>query len=587
MVAEKEAEAGDDARQFFADTAYFGTVTTDQFGKATITFKLPDDVTTYRITAQGATKDLYVGTEKTSIISTLDFFVQSVEPRGIKTTDDVVLNATGIDDTENEINYEFTIKELNKTLTATGTPNKIITANFGKLPYGTYHALVKANNGILQDSIEYEFDVNFAMQEISKKTTTNIQNNSTITPTKNPIIMEIYSQKLSQYIKYIEFLENTISERLDTKVAYNEAQRLKEKYYGKSYYIDKIDFSSYSGIWSSDPNNDCDLLRYLKNGEGDLLLTALIYYYSKDCNMYADKILSKQNVYEYYCMQAAKGEDVLRDLLILKEEKNITNYNKLMLMLSLEFLGDYQDAREIYNTIALTVEEQEEYKSIVALIETFIAKERAKIKIDQMIQENPADEILRFAIISYMQNSSEEIGNIHNVDIIYGNNREKIELNEMQVKTITLNNMDLANISFVTTSNDLMISYFYKTSIDSLEDKDIKKDIKIKATGDFKVGNDISLKIDFEDKYEGDVRIALPNSLRLQKNLNDENSSSSNNDFYLQYNNIDYIVLHKSKKCKSITLPFTVIDEGNYIFENIVCYADGTYHISNALQIDI
>ena len=75
---------------------------------------MPDNVTTYRITAHSANKDLDVGVGTKKITSKLDFFIQSVEPRGVKITDDLVLNATAIADTSYDVIYEFTIKELNK-----------------------------------------------------------------------------------------------------------------------------------------------------------------------------------------------------------------------------------------------------------------------------------------------------------------------------------------------------------------------------------------------------------------------------------------------------------------------------------------
>ena len=104
----------------FADTAYFDKVSTGKNGIAKISFKLPDNVTTYRITAQSANEDLYIGTNKNIITSKLDFFVQSTTPRGLKDTDDVVLNATAVTKDIKNVEYEFTIKELNKTLNSKG-----------------------------------------------------------------------------------------------------------------------------------------------------------------------------------------------------------------------------------------------------------------------------------------------------------------------------------------------------------------------------------------------------------------------------------------------------------------------------------
>ena len=96
-LKEAAEEAGNgEVRGDFGDTACFETVTTNSKGIAQVTFTLPDNVTTYTATAHSANKDLYVGVNTLDIVSKLDFFIQSTEPRNVKTTDDLVLNATSI-----------------------------------------------------------------------------------------------------------------------------------------------------------------------------------------------------------------------------------------------------------------------------------------------------------------------------------------------------------------------------------------------------------------------------------------------------------------------------------------------------------
>ena len=98
-----------------------------------------------------------------------------------------------------------------------------------------------------------------------------------------------------------------------------------------------------------------------------------------------------------------------------------------------------------------------------------------------------------------------------------------------------------------------------------------------------KVGNTVKLKIDFNRDYEGTIRIALPNALRLSQKKKDINENSK---YFVQNNMIDYITIYKTKKCKSINLSLTVINPGDYKFENIVCNVDGKYHISNSLNLN-
>ncbi len=562
-------------RSNFGDTAYFKTVNTDSKGTATVTFKLPDNVTTYRVTAQSANKDLYVGINTTDIVSTLDFFIQFTEPRNVKTTDDLVLNATSVANSIYNVDYEFTIKELNKTLTASANTNSIATVNFGKLPYGTYTVNITGKCGEQTDAALYTINIIESAQEVKSKTTVPINSDVKITPTKNPIVLEIYHKNMEQYLKYIDFIESTVTNRLDTQIAYIKAQEIKDRYYntgGKNY---KLDLSQYLGE---------KYLKNLPNGKEDLVLSALISYYTDG---YLDNrslmFNNMDNLFETYLFAAASKEPVLIDLLHLKDEPNIANYNKLLVTLSLEFLGDFENAKELYNEITLTNEEAEEYKSIVAIIETFINKQNAVIKINELMESKPADEYLRFAILSFFENNSSQIEAENEVKVVSKNLNRAIKLNGMQIQTLTINSEELSNIKFETSSNDVMVSYYYQTLLDNVEDQNISKDISIRVNGELKKDNEITLVVNFTKQFEGPVKIALPNSLRLAEDY----SYNENKKYYLQNNNIDYVTYFKQKECSIMEIKLLVTCEGNYKFENIVCNEDGIYHLSNSLDINI
>ena len=563
-----------DIRANFSDTAYFDIVSTNANGEAEIKFKLPDNVTTFRVTAHGTNKDLYLGVNTKKITSKLNYFVQSTNPRGLKKTDDVVLNAIAIAESKIDTKYSFTIKEIEKTLTVDGKTNSTSSVNFGKLPVGVYHVQVRSLSDMGEDTIEYEFNVDETTLGVKNKTTMQINDNANINVIKNPIVLEIYNKNVSKNVNYLDFLESTISSRLDTQLAYNIAQRLKEKYYGTTKNINEIAIYNYEG--------ENGYLKNLQNGKEDLVLTALAIYYA-NYNNTIDVYLENDNLFEYYLIKAAEGKPVLNDLLSLKEEKDISNYDKLLVTLALNFTGDYKNASDLYENIHLTNEESEEYKSLVALIDTFIRKEKAEAEIDELIQKSPSDEYLRFACISYLQNKSVEIGKTENVKIITKNTNKEISINGMQIKTYTIYEADIDNIKFETQSQDLMVSYYYQTLLENIDQDKISKDIKVKTEGILKKGNTINLVIEFDESYNGEVKISLPNSLRLVKNYNYNNGDKN---YYLQSNNIENISIYKTKNCKKIELPLLVINEGNYKFESIVCKVDDIYHISPEFEID-
>ena len=106
----------------------------------------------------------------------------------------------------------------------------------------------------------------------------------------------------------------------------------------------------------------------------------------------------------------------------------------------------------------------------------------------------------------------------------------------------------------------------------------------LSSMGDLKKNNEVNLHIEFENEYEGEIKIVLPNSLRLAPNYNRYGLA---NMYYLRNNKIDYITYYKTKECKTIDVPLIINYEGNYKFESIVCNESGKYHISNSLELNI
>ena len=573
----KGGGGGGEPRGKFSDTAYFDTVETDEKGVAKVSFSLPDNVTTYRVTAHAANKELYLGENTEKIVSTLDFFVQYTAPRGVKSSDDLVLTATSIADNDYKVDYEFTIEELNKTLKTSEVTNKMASVNFGKINVGKYHAIIKGTDGKNTDSVKFEFEIVESTQEVLNKTTININEQTNIKPSKNPITLEIYNKQMKQYMDYIDFIEETNSSRLDTRIAYNEVQSLKKDLYGIEYAQNEIDIKEYIG-----ENNR---FKNLKDGSEDLVLSALIKYYTEyDCFIELSK---DDNLYEYYLYLSSQNKPVLEDLKYLKEVTDTDNYNKLLLTLSFEFLGDYENARLVYNDLKLTDSEKEEYSSIIAIIDTFINKNEAILEINKLIDKKPSDEYLRFAILSFFRNNSKEIAKEENIKIISNTINETVSINGLKVKKYTIYDSDLSEIKFETTSNDIFVTYYYQTSIENVENDKISKDITIKLDGKVNKNNQVDLVIDFSKikNQEGEVRISLPNNLRLDTNYNkdDENYYKY---YYLENNRINYLTYYKQKNCSKITIPLIVSLDGNYIFENIVFTAgDGMYHISNSIEI--
>ncbi len=71
-----------ETRRFFPDTAYWNpSVRTDESGRATVTVQVPDNLTTWRLTAKATTQATQVGDATTDIIAAKDLLIRPVTPR--------------------------------------------------------------------------------------------------------------------------------------------------------------------------------------------------------------------------------------------------------------------------------------------------------------------------------------------------------------------------------------------------------------------------------------------------------------------------------------------------------------------------
>lgn len=102
---------GDGGRSIFKDTAYWNpSVKTDTNGLAKITFKLPDNLTTWVISGIAVTNDTRVGEGQKEIVATKDVVVRPVLPNILKIGDSVVVSALVHNFSDKNLNFNVTLE---------------------------------------------------------------------------------------------------------------------------------------------------------------------------------------------------------------------------------------------------------------------------------------------------------------------------------------------------------------------------------------------------------------------------------------------------------------------------------------------
>ncbi len=135
-AARLEGEEGADAevRQDFRDTAYWNaTVRTDALGEATVAIPLPDNLTTWRLSAKAVTEDTLVGQDSVNILVTKPLLVRPVTPRFFTVGDELRLGAVVQNNTNAALDVTARLEATGVTIEGSDAETVRVNAGQGRL----------------------------------------------------------------------------------------------------------------------------------------------------------------------------------------------------------------------------------------------------------------------------------------------------------------------------------------------------------------------------------------------------------------------------------------------------------------------
>lgn len=119
-----------EARNTFKDTAYWNpSIHTDGSGRAQVSFKLPDNLTTWTIAAVASTTDTRVGQATNEIVVTKDVIVRPILPNILRQDDEIVLSALVQNFTNSDQTFDIDLKFDSGNVEQALYPNVAIKTN--------------------------------------------------------------------------------------------------------------------------------------------------------------------------------------------------------------------------------------------------------------------------------------------------------------------------------------------------------------------------------------------------------------------------------------------------------------------------
>lgn len=268
-TADSADRGGSDSavREEFKDTAAFASIDTDENGSASYTFKVPDDITSWRLTVSAVTDDLYAGNATRNISATAPVIVNYTLADTYMTGD---TPAAGVTTYGRSITDGSTVKY---EVWDTASPDKKYTASgkaFSRVDIplwqmneeGSHSLMIKATAADgSSDTVKHEYDVISTSRTAVKAETSEAKAGMSFDADSaggiNTIIFADAGR--GKYLGELVNLTYGSVMRLETALAGSEAASLMEKY-----------FPDYAKQYM--PENDIELKKYQKSDGGMAIL---------------------------------------------------------------------------------------------------------------------------------------------------------------------------------------------------------------------------------------------------------------------------------------------------------------------------
>lgn len=368
---------GGEERTLFKDIAYFGQSRTDQNGEATLSFKIPDNITNWVVYAQALGQNLDAGQTEGGLISTKNFFITNNFPNVILKRDKAFVTANSWGNVlgkDNNILYNVTFFQNDqevKKLVNNGLPSKDVSFAFpDNLTGGSYKVSVNGKTGNLEDGVLYPGNIIDSRLNIQINTKEKVENGREYQFAANdfdkgsPVKIVISDIGKGRFFNALYNFCYTSSNRLEKNLAAKKASDILIKVFkDEGCNRDFKTLSSYQ-------NNDGGLSEV---NWGSSLLETTAWGIFVDPDLYdKDKLKSYLNNYDnswnYNSISFLKttpnftsdtylswarsllGESKINDLKLISQKA--TNYkDKVLSAIALATLGEKETAREIYLNI--------------------------------------------------------------------------------------------------------------------------------------------------------------------------------------------------------------------------------------------
>ncbi|MCL2392682.1 MAG: Ig-like domain-containing protein [Oscillospiraceae bacterium] len=362
-MAESADSAGGGAdthiRELFEDTAHFQTITTNAHGEARFSFRLPDNITSWRLTASGITTDFYAGNATENIRVTIPMFLNYALNDVFLIGDAPYVGVTifGTELTGSE-SVTFTVwneETPENTIAATGAPFERVNIPLWNMTELGAHAIiihVETDTG-LSDAVRHTYHVLESHRTVDSTVFYDVVSGTVFEAGRPGLTNITFTDRgRGQFLWQLTGMRHVRGERLEGLVMRREANRLIRQYFPDMdmYFPDDVfDPSIYQ---QSDGG-----MAMLPHASSDLALTVRVLPFIRDevnvpaLNSYLMNIFSastgENRIIALYGL-AQLGAPVIQELHMYARAQNLSVSDAAYLALGLLSIGERHGAAALY-----------------------------------------------------------------------------------------------------------------------------------------------------------------------------------------------------------------------------------------------
>ncbi len=399
-----------DIRSEFKDTAAFMTIQTDSNGIGVTSFKMPDNITSWRLFSNAMNNDFYAGGNFINVNTTLPFFINVVTSELFLVNDLAYVGVTGYGDALSifdDITYIAYLKSqpLNK-VTVTGKAYERVNIKLPQFKYGSDSIIIEAYTDEYSDGLESKIIVTDSYNKIQVTNEYTVSSSMLINGGSYGNTNLVFAdQEYLTYATKLFHLAYYSNERLELLLSRDKATAILYDYLSDPTFDFKeniVDYSKYQqadGGLSILPYAQSDIKVTVDNlsfVRGDIDENLLLGYLYQQLSEYGS------DTYVLYGL-AQFNQPILLELQRMAQIKNLTTEQWIYLALAYYEVGDTFMANDIYtNNILPEIVKVDPYAFINEKNEDFAIYITTKAAyLAKLLNKNEAPDLYKYVTENY------------------------------------------------------------------------------------------------------------------------------------------------------------------------------------------